>query len=165
MHGASSFCGKLGQSLHQSADRSGVLRRPTMNNKNRKVAQAGRLAWRRRLVCAPILSCAASTPSLANFTCSGPISYLGASSNGSIYLSIGFGVWPICSLNSSYTNAGVTIDPATCRGWYAAILASKKAGDPVTLYFSSSANTANGPECSAVGSWGISAQPYFLDVL
>lgn len=120
----------------------------------------------RVLACAVLLGMAASLPARANFTCSGQISYLGLDYSGSLNVSVGFGIWNICSFTSTSSNGGISIQPETCGAWYAAILASKKAGEPVMLYLTSSANTANGPECSAIGSWVVpSPLPYFLNVL
>lgn len=119
----------------------------------------------RSLVCALILSCAASAPTQANFTCSGSISYLGLSYDGVLVVSVGFGIWNVCNVNTSYSNGGISLESATCRAWYASILAAKKTGDPVVLYFLSNANTSNGPECSAIGSWVMpNPLPYFLQV-
>ncbi|MEO8018736.1 MAG: hypothetical protein ABI769_13050 [Pseudomonadota bacterium] len=135
------------------------------DQKNREGSKMRMTSRTRGLACALILGCAASMPSRANFTCSGPISYMGLSYNGSINVSVGFGIWGICNLNSPLASGGIGIEPSTCRGWYASILASKKAGEQITLYFTSNANTANGAECSALGSWVVpNPLPYFLEV-
>jgi hypothetical protein len=117
--------------------------------------------------CAVILGLCTSATAYANFTCEGQIAYLGLTSDGSINLSVGFGIWGICSMTSTTNgNGGVIYTPEGCRAWYAAFLAAQKANQPIRLYFSSSANTSNGPECSALGNW-VSPTPaaYFMVVL
>jgi hypothetical protein len=119
----------------------------------------------RRLSLAALLACIATLPAHANIACKGSVSYLGLNSDGSMHISVGFGIWRICNFNSPFTNGGVTIESATCRAWYAGILASKASGAQVSIYFTSSANGNNGPECSAIGTWTApSPLPYFLDV-
>jgi len=101
----------------------------------------------------------------ANFTCAGGISYLGVNSLGTVYVAVGpFGIWPICGLTGSMSNGGSTVGMDSCKAWYAALLAQKAAGQGVTLYFTSTANTANGPECTALTSWVVpNPLPYHID--
>lgn len=119
----------------------------------------------RRLSLAAVLACIVALPAHANIACKGNVSYLGLNSDGSMHISVGFGIWRICNFNSAFANGGVTIEAATCRAWYAGILASKASGTQVSIYLSSSASGTNGPECSAIGTWTApSPLPYFLDV-
>jgi hypothetical protein len=95
-----------------------------------------------------------SLPAYANFTCEGQIAYLGLSPDGSISVALaGFGVWYICSQTSIQSTGGITYSPEGCRAWYASMLAAQKAGDPVRFFFTSSASTSNGAECTALGAW------------
>jgi hypothetical protein len=101
----------------------------------------------------------------ANFTCEGEIQYLGLSPEGAVSVHVGFGVWYICNQTVSITTGGVTYTPEGCRAWYATILAAQKAGTKIRFFFSSPANTSNGAECSAIGSWlWPSPAPYHMNV-
>lgn len=119
-----------------------------------------------RLTCAAVLAVMASTNANANFTCEGPISYLGMNPEGVITVSVGFGVWYLCNQTSAYTVNGLTYPPEGCRAWYATLLAAKTSGQVVRFFFSSAAGTSNGPECTALGSWvWPSPGPYHMNVM
>jgi hypothetical protein len=107
------------------------------------------------------------SPAFGAFTCTGTISYLGLSPEGMVTVAVnGFGVWYICNQTTAHTgNGGIVFSPEGCRAWYAAILAAEKSGTPVTFFFNTSANTNNGPECTALGSWTYpSPAPYHMNV-
>ncbi len=107
----------------------------------------------------------AGSPAFAAFTCEGKVNYLGLSPEGVVTVSIGgFGVWYICNQTTSHAgNGGITFSPEGCRAWYASFMAAQKAGTNVRLFFNTSANTSNGPECTALGSWAHpNPAPYHL---
>lgn len=108
---------------------------------------------------------AACPAAWANFTCSGPITYLGVSSASTLYVTVAsFGVWPICNLAGPYSSGGTTVNVDSCKAWYAALLTQKVTGGTATLYFTSAAGTANGPECTAMGTWvTLNPLPYHID--
>jgi len=119
----------------------------------------------RRFTCAALLGILVSANAAATIFCEGPVTYLGLHSDGTLNVSVNnYGVWSICNLNTTFAgNGGRTYAPDTCRAWYAAILAAQKAGTSVMFYFESSASSANGPECNALGSWVIpNPSPYFM---
>ena len=97
----------------------------------------------------------AMSPAFANFTCEGKVTYLGLSPEGTVTMSVGgYGVWYICSTTNPYPgHGGITFSPEGCRAWFATFLAAQKTGATITFFFGSSANTNNGPECTALGSW------------
>jgi len=101
----------------------------------------------------------------ANFTCGGAITYLGVNSSSSLYVSMGpFGVWLICNLSSTSSNGGTSVTVDSCKAWYAALLTQKALGQSATLYFTSTANSNNGAECTAIGTWtSPSPLPYHMD--
>jgi hypothetical protein len=108
---------------------------------------------------------AVSVNAVANVMCEGAVTYLGMGSNGSLNVSVNnYGVWAICNLTMTFNgNGGQTFTPETCRAWYAAILAAQKSGTSVMFYFATSASSANGPECTALGSWVVpDPSPYFM---
>jgi hypothetical protein len=101
----------------------------------------------------------------ANFTCAGKVTYLGLGVSGTVTIDIGFGTWYLCDLTDPFTNNGITFSPEGCRGMYGGILAAQKADQPVRFFFSSSANTNNGPECS-MGSWvNPNPAPYHMSLV
>ena len=101
----------------------------------------------------------------ANFTCDGKITYLGLSPEGAISVSVGFGVWYLCSQSAPMSTGGVSFTPEGCRSWYASLLAAQKADQKVKFFFSSAASTSNGPECSALVNWGWpNPAPYHLNL-
>jgi hypothetical protein len=112
------------------------------------------------------LALVASMPANANFTCGGNIAYLGFNYTGTVVVAVGgFGIWSICNVNEPIANGGITIGPETCKAWYATLLANQKANQGITFYFTSSANTSNGAECTAIGSWvAPNPLPYFMQV-
>jgi hypothetical protein len=116
-----------------------------------------------RGVCRAVLVAIASlTTSLAhaNISCIGNVQYLAVSSNGSLYVGIGnFGTWSICSISHDDVWGGNNITAATCRGWYAGLLANKRSGEPVAMYLSNPPNT----NCSTVGSWVTPTGHYHID--
>ena len=119
----------------------------------------------RRSVAAVIFSAASlvAGPVHANFSCTGPVSYLAMNSNGVVYVATGsFGVWAICQVSAPFVAGGTTVAPDTCKSWYAGLMAAKHVGTSVTTYYESSAAGSNGPACSALGSWVVSI-PYHLD--
>lgn len=120
----------------------------------------------RRFAYAVVLALAAAMPANANFTCGGNITYLGLNYTGAVVVAVnGFGIWTICSVNESIANGGITIGPETCKSWYATLLANQKANQGITFYFTSSANTSNGAECTAMGSWvAPNPLPYFMQI-
>lgn len=103
----------------------------------------------------------------ANFTCTGKVSYLALSADGTLYVSVeGFGVWVICSISSSYSGNGTAYLPEVCRSWYATLLAAQRADHEIRLYFTSPSLTNNGPDCTALGSWVTpNPSPYHLTAL
>jgi hypothetical protein len=96
----------------------------------------------------------------ANFTCGGPVQYLALNTLGSLYLNVGYGTWSICSVTAD----GNTVTAATCRAWYAGILAARKTDTPVTIYFSSPNSGANDSNCTALGSWVTPVGYYHIDL-
>jgi len=102
---------------------------------------------------------------VANFTCSGQITYLGVNSASSLYVSVGsFGIWPICNLAGTASNGGSSVPIDTCKAWYSALLTQKSQGSPITLYFTSNDTGNNGPDCVALVSWQVlSPLPYHMD--
>ena len=120
----------------------------------------------RGYACAIILAMAAAVPAQANFTCGGNITYLGINYTGTVVMSVaGFGIWSICNFNETISNGGISVGPETCKAWYATLLANQKTNQQITLYFTSSASTSNGPECTALGSWvAPNPLPYFMQI-
>lgn len=87
-------------------------------------------------------------------TCSGPINYLALNTGGVLYVNVGHGVWSICSASALFNG----VDPATCRAWYAGLLAAQKAGDSITLYFDTGT-------CATLGSWvAVTPNLYHMDL-
>jgi hypothetical protein len=91
---------------------------------------------------------------------------VGLSYPGGVVSSVGgFGFSAVCSLTDSIESGGIAVAPETCRAWNATFLANQKANEGVTPYFTSPANTANGPECTALGSWVTpNPLPYFIQI-
>ncbi len=90
-----------------------------------------------------LIMCLMASPfARAVTTCSGPINDLHLNTNGTLYVDVGHGVWAICAMSTSMGG----VDPATCRAWYAGLLAAQKTGHAVTLYLSSGT-------CATIGSW------------
>lgn len=101
----------------------------------------------------------------ANFTCEGKVSYLGLGPDGTVTMSVGFGVWYICNLTAPWSTGGVNFSPEGCRAWYAAILANQKSEQSIVFFFSSSSTTSNGAECTALGSWTApNPAPYHMGI-
>ena len=120
----------------------------------------------RATVCAALIAIVACGPAAANFTCEGKIAYLGLNPEGFVTVSVGFGVWYICSQSTSFVNAGYTFTPEGCRAWYATFLANQKADTSIRFFFSSSVTNSNGPECTALGNWAYpTIAPYHMTVL
>jgi hypothetical protein len=87
-------------------------------------------------------------------TCEGKITYLALNPDGSVNVAVnGYGTWGMCNLSTPYSLGSVTFTPESCRAWYATFLAAQKAGSTIRLYFNTSANSANGAECTAIGHW------------
>lgn len=105
-------------------------------------------------------------PAHANVVCSGPVTYVALSPDGTVMLRVGsFGVWYICSVTTTYAGNTVSFSPESCRAWYASFLAAQKAGHTLDLYFTSSASGFDGPECTGLATWVIpSPSPYHLRV-
>ena len=119
----------------------------------------------RNLAFAGIIALGTAGVANANFTCYGPITYLGVTPNGVLYTNIGFGVWQICNVSGSFTGNGQTFTADACRAWYAAFLAAKRSDTNVVIYFESSAAGSNPPECTALGNWVMpNPSPYFFIV-
>ncbi|HET9863621.1 MAG TPA: hypothetical protein VFP37_09285 [Steroidobacteraceae bacterium] len=79
-------------------------------------------------------------------------------------MDVGFGIWRICSVSSTYAGNGQNYTPEACRSWYAGILSAQKVGSKVMFFFSSSASGANGPACS-LGNWVLpNPSPYFMEL-
>jgi len=92
----------------------------------------------------------AANSAQANYSCSGPVSYLAVNSGDYVYVAVGsFGVWAICHLSGP--SQGVSVD--ACKAWYAGLLAAKRSESNVTMYFEGSAGGNNGPACAALGNW------------
>ena len=98
----------------------------------------------------------------ASFICSGLISFLGMSRDGSVYLANGFGVWNICTVAATLDGA-----PAdACKAWYASLLSAQKTGTRTRVYFNNADGPENGSLCSSVGNWVVpGALLYFIDFL
>jgi hypothetical protein len=94
-----------------------------------------------------------SPATLANFGCGGPIAYLAVSSNGSLYVNVGWGVWAICGVSADGTWGGLSITAAACRTWYAGMLAAQKSGHTIRLYFQSANSGGDDVNCASVGNW------------
>lgn len=101
-----------------------------------------------------------ATSIYANFSCSGYPNTVGVSTAGNVYVNIGFGMWDICSLNTTTSN---NITPETCKAQYAALLASNKTHTTVKMYFNNATDTNNGPSCSTIGSWANTPSFYHLE--
>jgi hypothetical protein len=101
----------------------------------------------------------------ASIVCSGSVSYLAVNSASVVYTQLsGFGVWAVCNLATPYSNGGNTVSVESCRAWYAALLAQKKADGSAVLYFTSAVNAYNGPDCVALGTWvAPSPLPYHIE--
>ena len=98
----------------------------------------------------------ASQASHAAMTCLGPITYLAINTGGSVYVSVGSGIWAICSVATPF--GGVATD--TCKAWYASLLAAQKTGQRVQFYFTT------GTTCSAVGDWVVvTPNLYHMDLM
>jgi hypothetical protein len=100
-----------------------------------------------------------ATPAMAtNFSCTGPVLYLGVSSAGGVTMNIGNGVWTICSLTSTHG----TVTKEACAGWYSGILTARASGKTIMIYFSQEENGANA-SCTTLGNWTYPL-PYFLQL-
>jgi hypothetical protein len=131
-------------------------------HKNNIKARGLMRKWRIKLLAGVVLS-SVSALTHASFACGGPITYLGLNSYGTLYVRIASnGVWAICSVTDSFQSSdGLVIKPETCRAWYSALLAGKKAGGIVALYFSSGSSPS---QCAQIGSWVVPTPlPYHLD--
>ena len=102
-----------------------------------------------------LLALFAVSPAFGAFTCQGKITYLGMNPEGLVQVSVnGYGVWYMCSQTTSFVgHGGITFTPEGCRAWYATFLAAQKTGSTIVFWFTSSASSNNGPECTALGSW------------
>jgi len=104
----------------------------------------------------------------AQFDCTGPVSSLALSPNGTVQVSVGtFGVWYLCELSNTDTYGGVTFTTDGCKGIYAMLLTAQSTGNSVTMDFSSSdSGGTNGADCTALGSWvQPSSAPYYIYTL
>lgn len=116
----------------------------------------GRLTLTSVVVGAMVLS---ATAAGAVATCEGTLSYLAINSWGSVYVNVGYGTWAVCGIRTTYTSPGVTIEPETCRAWYAAFLAAQRGGGSIRLYFSDPITS-----CASVGNWVVpNPLPYHID--
>jgi hypothetical protein len=106
----------------------------------------------RATACAGVLTLGCTTAH-ANFTCEGPVSYLGLSPEGLITVSVGFGAWYVCNQTTAMSFRGVAFSPEGGRAWYAAILAAQKTEQSIRFFFSSAATTNNGAKCGVLGNW------------
>src|SRR5215469_5573977 len=76
----------------------------------------------------------AATPAFANYTCTGPVTFLGVGS-GTVVVS-GFGginSGYLCSLTTTAPNG---VAPDQCKAMYAHLLLARQTGQQLTLWFS-----------------------------
>ncbi|MEO8016539.1 MAG: hypothetical protein ABI769_01890 [Pseudomonadota bacterium] len=119
-------------------------------------------------ICAALFMFAASMPAAyANIYCEGKIAYLSLNPDGSVNVSVGFGIWGICNVaTTSVGNGAITFPPESCRAMFASMLASQKAGTSIGFYFTATASTSNGAECAAIGNWvWPNPAPYHMRIL
>ncbi|MES1192618.1 MAG: hypothetical protein ABUS47_16275 [Steroidobacter sp.] len=110
---------------------------------------------------AAMLGLLVASPSYANFSCTGKSNIVGVSTNGTVYVSIGFGIWEICNINS----ATGSLTPDVCKSLYAAMLAANKSNTSLRMYFNNATDSNNGPSCSAIGNWVGTPSFYDLETL
>jgi hypothetical protein len=131
-----------------------------------RVPDRQRAVVRRKGLFVAALALFAMSPAFGAFTCEGKVTYLGMNSEGLVTVSVGgFGVWYICNqTNPQTSNGGIVYTPEGCRAWFATILAAQKSGGTIRFFFNTSANTSNGPECTALGSWAYpNPAPYHMN--
>jgi hypothetical protein len=86
----------------------------------------------------------ASQVAHANFSCTGPVSYLAVDANATVWVRVsGYGTWAVCNLGSASSSGGATVYTEACRARYASLLANQKSGHSVTLYFTSSSTDSS----------------------
>lgn len=100
-----------------------------------------------------------ASASRATAACVGTLSYLAINNAGSLYVDVGYGIWGVCGIRTALTSGGVTIEPETCRAWYAAFLAAQKSTGSIRLYFHDPISS-----CAAIGTWVVpNPLPYHMD--
>jgi hypothetical protein len=90
-----------------------------------------------------------------NYACAGPVTYLGLGQGGEVTLSVASGpIHYVCSLG---TQGAYTINVASCKGSYAAILAAQLSGREIRIFYS-----PNGLTCGTLPSWAAVPTAYFI---
>jgi hypothetical protein len=89
----------------------------------------------------------ASGSASASVDCQGKVTYLGLNPDGTVNVNIGFGIWGMCNVSSTYSLGSVTFTPESCRAWYSTFLAAQKSGSTIRMHFIS------GPACAQIGHW------------
>ncbi|WP_143247650.1 hypothetical protein [Agaribacterium haliotis] len=110
-----------------------------------------KLLWRAFLILSVFCF---SSAAYANYYCTGKVSYLGT--DGSLWLSNGFGVHKLCVLEEEY-----------CKVWVSIGLAAKMADKSVSVYYQggSGAGNQNAGLCKSIGSWvNPSDKPYHFQI-
>lgn len=93
-------------------------------------------------------------PAFADYRCSGAISDAGVNSSGDLYANIGPAPWALCSVSVDTTYGGVAISAATCKSWFALLVAAMHAGSSVSITIVSSTVMGTNPsQCGTIVIW------------
>ncbi len=90
-----------------------------------------------------------------NYSCTGPVTYLGLSASGDIVVALNSGtVHSICNTSAQGSYAMPVMN---CKLAYAALLTARVAGKSMTIYYN-----PNGMSCTTLPSWGTVPSVYFV---
>ncbi|MDH0863541.1 hypothetical protein [Mitsuaria sp. GD03876] len=90
----------------------------------------------------------------ANYSCGGPVTYLGIDMLGDVTVSIGsYPIHKICNFNGTNGRASA----ATCKSVYATLLTARATGKTAAIYYDE-----NGYTCSTLPGWQFVPSVYFV---
>jgi hypothetical protein len=98
---------------------------------------------------------ATTMPALANYDCTGKVSYLGLNNDGGVVVALqnSTAIHTICNLDSK---GSFSMVPSACKATYGTLLTAKAMGHSVTLYY------FDGYSCNTIPSWSAIPQFYFI---
>jgi len=97
----------------------------------------------------------------ANYGCTGKVAYLGIDRSGSFWLSNGYGIHRLCSLNEEENNG-------FCRSWLTQALSAQAQDRSLVMIYRDTTGKESDDEetCRSIGNWVTpSDQLYFIRVL
>jgi hypothetical protein len=97
-----------------------------------------------------------SPDALANYYCSGTVSYLGLDVGGAITIALtgATKVHKICSMTNQES---YTIAPVACKAIYGALLTAKSLDKSIRLYY------YDRYTCEPIPDWGVVPETYFVE--